>query len=78
MDPLARNLTNQVLPSSATWKREARYIVLLFLASNLVANLFLALAFILWFLDPNYQTESVQILRTLHDLSDNTPRKSGG
>lgn len=78
MDPLARNLTNQVLSSSATWKREAGYIVLLFLTGNLVTNLFLALAFILWFLDSNYQRESVQILPTLHDLSDNTRKKSKG
>lgn len=77
MDPLARNLTNQVLPSSATWEREAGYIVLLLLTGNLVANLLLALAFILWFLDPNYQTESVQILRILHDSDNNIPRKSG-
>lgn len=62
MDPLARNLTNQVLSSGAAWKREAGDIVLLLLAGDLVTDLLLALAFIFWFLDPNCQSKLVQIL----------------
>lgn len=66
MDSLARNLTDQILSSGTTWKREAGDIVLLLLTGDLLADLPLALTFILRFLDSNCRMESVQVVQTLH------------
>lgn len=63
MNPLARGLADQILSPSATWKREARYIILLLLAGDFLSDFLLALAFILGFLNTNYPTVSVKVLR---------------
>lgn len=73
MDPLARNLTDEILSSGATWKCEAGDIVLLLLTGDLVTNLLLSLAFILRFLDTNREDGvSSNLPSNTHNSSDNT------
>lgn len=73
MDPLTRNLTDEILSSGATWKREVGDVVLLLLTGNLVTNLLLALAFILRFLDTNREDRvSSKFPLNTHNSSDNT------
>lgn len=72
MDPLTRNLADEILSSGTTWKREVGDIVLLLLTGDLVTNLFLALAFILRFLDTNREDRvSSNLSSNTHNSSDN-------